>query len=350
MNDRHVFSDFCRVEHMLARLLSKQTGAPCRRRLILLAAALSVALTGVVDAILPDDISLAAVYLLPAIVTTALLSATAGMILSAESALVWVITDAVVPAPPPLLVSIANGVVRFMILSIVVVLLAALRDALLQARESDHRSREFLGYAAHQLRTPVSGMRASAEAMIIAGAPGDQEGLLINVATECDRMGRLIASLLQIARIDQGEAFPRRATDLVDLVRREVELARDRSPALDIRVDTSGAPTTPLHVSPEATREALTNLLDNARRHATGRVEVVVRSLPYGAELLVTDDGAGLPCGAEERAFERFVSLDGKGGSGLGLAIARSLTEAQGGHLVYERRRFAVRLPAERRT
>ena len=74
----------------------------------------------------------------------------------------------------------------------------------------------------------------------------------------------------------------------------------------------------------------------------------MVRSAPDGTEILVTDDGAGLPTGAEERAFERFVSLDGRGGAGLGLAIARSLTEAQGGQLVYEHGRFAIRLPALR--
>jgi signal transduction histidine kinase len=337
-----------RVERMLVGWLSKPARAGARHEVVIVAAVLSVALIGVVDAILPDDVSLAAVYLLPAVATTVLLSAAAGMAVSAESALVWVIADAVVPSPPPLLVSVENGVLRFVILAVVVVLLDALRNALSDARASDRRSREFLGYAAHQLRTPVSGLRLSAEALIIAGAPADQERLLSNVAAECDRIGRLVASLLQIARIDQGEALTRELTDLVKLVSDEVEFARDRSPALDIQFRDVGAVALLVRVSPEATREALTNLLDNARRHARARVEVVVHSVPDGAEILVTDDGAGLPTGAEERAFERFVSLDGRGGAGLGLAIARSLTEAQGGQLVYERGRFAIRLPAQR--
>jgi signal transduction histidine kinase len=328
--------------------LSKEQAVGFGRHLLILAGAISVSMTGVVDSVLPDDVSLAVVYLIPAIVITLLLSATAGMILAAESAMVWVIADALVPSPPRLIVSMANGVLRFIIISTFVLLLAALRNALLRARKSEIRSREFLGYAAHQLRTPVSGLRSSAEALIIAGAPPEQERLLSNVAAECDRIGRLVASLLQIARIDQGEVLTRQTTDLVELVAGEVELAMDRSPTLDIKVDAAAAPTGPLLVSPEATREALTNLLDNARRHAITRIEVVVRSIPQGVELLVTDDGAGLPPGAEERAFERFVSLDGQGGTGLGLAIARSLTEAQGGQLVYEHRRFSIRLPAQR--
>ena len=64
-------------------------------------------------------------------------------------------------------------------------------------------------------------------------------------------------------------------------------------------------------------------------------------------EIRVADDGPGLPKGQEEHAFERFVSLDGKGGCGLGLAIARDLSRAHGGDLVYDRSvgAFVLRLP-----
>jgi signal transduction histidine kinase len=65
-------------------------------------------------------------------------------------------------------------------------------------------------------------------------------------------------------------------------------------------------------------------------------------------EIAVSDDGPGLPNGTAERAFERFVSLDGEGGSGLGLPIARGLIESQGGRLVYERGKFVIRLPNRR--
>ena len=59
----------------------------------------------------------------------------------------------------------------------------------------------------------------------------------------------------------------------------------------------------------------------------------------------VTDDGPGLPAGAEPQAFERFVTLDGRGGTGLGLAIARELAQRQGGDLNYLRKTFVLTLP-----
>jgi two-component system OmpR family sensor kinase len=109
-----------------------------------------------------------------------------------------------------------------------------------------------------------------------------------------------------------------------------------------------GRPPERVQLSGEATKNALANLLDNARRHARSEVTVEVGATPAGVEIAVIDDGPGLPDGTGERVFERFVSLDGEGGSGLGLPIARGLVEAQGGRLTYEHRRFLIRLPYRR--
>jgi len=103
-------------------------------------------------------------------------------------------------------------------------------------------------------------------------------------------------------------------------------------------------------LSGEATKDALANLLDNARRHARSQVIIEVAASATAVEIAVSDDGPGLPEGTSERVFERFVSLDGEGGSGLGLPIARGLIEAQGGRLSYEARRFVIRLPNRRPT
>ena len=92
--------------------------------------------------------------------------------------------------------------------------------------------------------------------------------------------------------------------------------------------------------------EVLANVLDNARRHASRRIDLVVAAADHTVEIRVVDDGPGLPDPLVERAFERFVSLDGKGGSGLGLPIARGLARAHGGDLTYEGG-FVLRLPVE---
>jgi signal transduction histidine kinase len=100
-------------------------------------------------------------------------------------------------------------------------------------------------------------------------------------------------------------------------------------------------------IAPEAIADALSNLLDNARRHASRRIDVVIACGTDTTEIIVRDDGPGVPAGSEERVFERFVSLDGGPGAGLGLAIARGLIEAQGGSLVYAEKQFVIRIPAK---
>ena len=83
-------------------------------------------------------------------------------------------------------------------------------------------------------------------------------------------------------------------------------------------------------------RRAITNLVDNARRHARSRVLVRLTEEDAMAVLTISDDGAGIPEGSEEAVFERFTRLDPArtgGGSGLGLAIAREVAAAHGGTL-----------------
>jgi signal transduction histidine kinase len=98
------------------------------------------------------------------------------------------------------------------------------------------------------------------------------------------------------------------------------------------------------------------NLIDNATRHADGRVAVTVRTEDDVVELVVTDDGPGIPEPDRERVFERFTRLDegrarDAGGMGLGLAVVRSTVERHGGTVTIadaepHGARFVVRLPA----
>lgn len=209
--------------------------------------------------------------------------------------------------------------VRFVVHAIVVLLVTALLRALRAAQESEARSRAFLAAAAHQLRTPVAALGASVEALLLEGASPAQERMLANVAGESSRLGRLVASLLRAARLDQGEPLRLVEVDVATLFDEELDRVRQRS-NLECRLVMEPGTPGRVVIDAEATRESLANVLDNARRHAASTVELRFRDEDGKVVVEILDDGPGLPTGAEAQAFERFVTLDGQGGTGLGLA------------------------------
>lgn len=306
---------------------------------------------GVFDVATDTQFSHAAVYLLPVVAVTILTSSRRGLLVAALSASAWVIADALTardPHQPSLLNALGDEVLRIVAFGTVVVVLATLRDALAEAQAADLRMREFLSEAAHQLRTPIASLSACAETLILSGTTTEQERMLATLATEAQRIGRLTNSLLQIARLDQGERGTKRPVDLDALCLAEVEITRRRTlGALDVEYTSDLPAGQAITLDPDATREALANLLDNARRHALRRVDVQLHASGRKVTITVTDDGDGVPSGAEEQAFERFRSLDGKGGTGLGLPIARAYIERQGGQLRYLDGRFVITLPAD---
>lgn len=336
---------FRRSSLLVLRLLSQPRVSGRRRASITVGSFLGVVLIGLLDASTGADLSLAAFYLLPVALSTIAVSTTAGVLMLVASIAAGLCADLARRTAVATPVHLANGAFRGFILLIVVALVAGLRAAHARARRSEQRSREFLAYAAHQLRTPVAGVRASAEALIIEGALPKQEPLLQRIVEESARSGRLVAALLQVARLDQGEQGELRDCDIGQLVGAEV--ARVRSGAPGLEVDVYVQPWLPrvIQLNPEGTREALGNLLDNARKHATKRISVSVEATDGEMHIRVRDDGAGLAPGDEKRVFRRFVTLDGLGGSGLGLPIARGLTESQGGQLGLEEGAFVMTLP-----
>jgi signal transduction histidine kinase len=318
-------------------------------RLVLVVMALVVVGFGIGDYITGPVLSLTVFYLIPTALGTVAAGRRAGMALAAESAIATTAAD-FAGVSNDRIVFVVNGVLLFLILLLIVVLIGSARDTALSASESARRRKEFLAYAAHQLRTPLAGIRASTDALLVGGATSQQERLLVNLSREADRAGRLLSSLLQMARVDQGEVGALQASDVVDLCQGELDRDRPGRRSVESKLVVRGTRPELILLSSEATKDALANLLDNARRHARTKVTVEVGATPAAVEIAVSDDGPGLPDGTGERVFERFVSLDGEGGSGLGLPIARGLIEAQGGRLSYEGRRFVIRLPNRRPT
>jgi signal transduction histidine kinase len=224
-------------------------------------------------------------------------------------------------------------------------MLDALEAALDDTRRSDERTQRFLADAAHQLRTPVTRIRTTVESLFRTDDPEGRDGLLASLVRETGRTRRLLASLLHIARLDQGEAPARFPVDIVELCRAELERVEPFAPHLRFELRLRNPPQTPLDMDGESLREAVSNLLDNARRHAEHAVTVEVSATGGTLRITVADDGAGVVPEDRERIFERFASLDDKGGSGLGLPIARGVARAHGGELVYTGTAFELTLP-----
>jgi signal transduction histidine kinase len=146
-------------------------------------------------------------------------------------------------------------------------------------------------------------------------------------------MKALIDDLMLLARADErGLTVAKDDVDLDDIASAEVERLR-RKTSLDVRSDITPARLTG---DADALSRVLRNLLDNAARHATSRVEVDVRPAGGFVRVGVADDGPGIPAVDRSRVFDRFVRLDpdrsrDAGGTGLGLAIVREIVVAHGG-------------------
>ena len=212
------------------------------------------------------------------------------------------------------------------------------------ALDAETRVRAFVSDAAHELRTPVAGMRAAADTLVRSpGTADERERLATHVVREAERASRLIDDMLLMARVDQGISLDVAPVDLGASLLADVERQRLRRPSLDLRVV---LPDGPVVVAADAGRvsQVVGNLVDNAARATGGTGQVTLwldASRADEVSVLVSDDGPGVPAADRERVFDRLVRLDearrsGDGGAGLGLPIARGLARAHGGDLVCE--------------
>ena len=213
-------------------------------------------------------------------------------------------------------------------------LLARLRAAL-------RAQRQFMADASHELRTPVSVMRAVSDVTLDRAHrdEGEYRDALAMVGAQTQHVGRVLEDMLMLARADAG-GYPLR---LVPLYLNEVlhecrdalaSLAQERGVAIQVTSPTDVA----LVGDEDLLRRMVLNLLQNAVQHTRsgGRVDVSVLWSDTEASIVVADEGPGIPMADRARIFDRFVQLDSarrRAGAGLGLPISRWIAEAHGGRV-----------------
>jgi signal transduction histidine kinase len=201
--------------------------------------------------------------------------------------------------------------------------------------DATDRQRRFVADASHELRSPLTGIRAQLEVDLAHPETADWQATERDVLVDSIRLQRLVEDLLTLATTDVSalDAAAREPVDLDEIVLAETRRLRSRTPHL---VDTSGVSGAQLVGNRDQLTRAIRNLLDNAARHATSRVIATLSESPSAITLSVVDDGPGIPLEQRERIFERFTRLDDarardNGGTGLGLAITREVVAAHGG-------------------
>lgn len=235
------------------------------------------------------------------------------------------------------------------------------RAARLAAEAAAHARDEFLSIAAHELKTPVTGLLATSQILSRKLQKGGAESPswlrdgLQSISQQSDRLARLISQVLDVSRLDQKKlVMTRTPTDLVAMADRLVAGFRARASKHEFSLQADAGFTA--EIDPVGIEQVLSNLLDNAVKYSPdgGGIEVEVRgSGSDQARISVRDHGLGIPLEKREAIFERFYqahSDDHRSGLGLGLYICRQIVAQHNGAITVEfpsdgGTRFVVTLP-----
>lgn len=230
------------------------------------------------------------------------------------------------------------------------------------ARErTDSIRRDFVANASHELKTPVSTIIASSEALQIALDRGDASaaGFASRIEGSARQLDRLVADLLDLSRLEK-ESPEMGSVRLDRLVRDEVGRLRDEATSKQIDIEVALEEVTAT-ANQRDIAIAVRNVLENAIRYTSAGGSMAVSVSAYGPDVVisVTDTGEGIPTRDSERVFERFYRVDSArsratGGTGLGLSIVKHVAESHGGSVSLESElgigsTFTIRLPLEPR-
>lgn len=242
-----------------------------------------------------------------------------------------------------------------------------------ELRRLENLRRDFVANVSHELKTPLSTIKANAETLLL-GAVDDKknrERFLKGIDEQSDRLAELIQDMLQLARIESAQQpFEIEPVKIADLVAPCLENHKQKAEAkrIGLRVEPAeGAADALVKADREGLRVILNNLIDNAIKYTPAgegdqENEVRIAWHPEGnavtprLRIEITDTGHGIPEEKLSRVFERFYRIDDArsrhlGGTGLGLSIVKHLTQSFGGTVTVENvpnggAKFSVILPA----
>ncbi|TMA46183.1 MAG: two-component sensor histidine kinase [Deltaproteobacteria bacterium] len=237
--------------------------------------------------------------------------------------------------------------------------LLVLRD-LTAERRADRVRRDFIANASHELRTPVTAIRAAAETLLDGGLelPDQAREFVRMISRHAARLSRLTDDLLDLSRLETGDWKPQTGpVQLAPLSDAVLELFRDAAGEKEIVLSADVPERLRANADRRALEQILVNLLDNAVKFTPkgGHVTLLGDGLGPAVMLSVVDTGPGIEPEHQPRIFERFYRADAGrsrelGGTGLGLAIVKHLAHAMGGEVGLESSangsRFWLRLPS----
>lgn len=211
-----------------------------------------------------------------------------------------------------------------------------------KAEELNRLKTEFISSVSHELRTPMTSLQGLSE-LLRSGRVRDEgrrDRLLELMAGECGRLSRFLHNVLDFGRIEQGvKGFERRPSDLRPLVAEAVDLVKlaAAEEGVELCAELPEEPA-PADVDPDAVRQALLNLVDNAVKYGADGGRVIVRLAAGGPDVVisVTDRGPGIPFEDREKIFDAFFRSPAAArrrpqGVGLGLNIVKHIMDGHGG-------------------
>lgn len=233
-----------------------------------------------------------------------------------------------------------------------------------QVTATRQAQRDFVANVSHDLKTPVTSIQGWSQALLdgTAVSPQDQTQAANIIYGEAERMGRMVAQLLDLAKIESGQLkLNRTIVDLAEVCTAVRQNMLPRAQAHSIHLTFEAEPAPPIWGDYDRLIQIVSNLVENGLNHtpAEGRVHLAVR--PHGdkaVELVVQDTGKGMPPEQLDRIFERFYQVEksrtregGRDGTGLGLSIVKELVLLHNGRIQArskegEGSQFIVRLPA----
>ena len=208
---------------------------------------------------------------------------------------------------------------------------------------AEQNRREFTANVSHELKTPLQGIIGSAE-LIENGMvkPDDLPRFVGHIHAEAARLVTLIDDIIRLSQLDEGDAMPTEAVDLLAVSQEAAENLHDAAAARDVTLSVTGRPVVMLGVR-RLIYEIVYNLCDNAIKYNVdgGRVDIAVASGTDGSSITVADTGIGIAPEHQGRVFERFYRVDkshskASGGTGLGLSIVKHAVQYHHGRIELE--------------